>query len=235
MKKLSRNLLVSLVLISVPVFAGSKLPDLAAKNQGKKLAIVSISANNWGNSLQGWNTVSTTDLMASRMNKMLGIAEKLFASDWQLVKAKTFVKKPEYQELAGEQREVGVPQTGGYKMPLFSKNRKQMIKARIDKDVAAGLAKATGADFLMIIYSEWAVKTGTFVPTSKALAKNVLSIYDAKGKQVYNNRIDQVGAKTLGGLGNVVVNKGTIDQWVKAYSVGITKMFNKGRKKIKEK
>ena len=116
-------------------------------------------------------------------------------------------------------------------MPLFSKNRKQMVKARIDKKVAQGLAEVTGADFLMIIYSEWAVATGSWVPTSKALTKNVLSIYDSKGKQVYKNRVDQMGTHTLGGAGRVVVNESTIDEWVESYKTGITKMFNKGRKK----
>jgi hypothetical protein len=233
MQKYFRGILALLIFISLPGYAGTSLQELAAKNQGKKLAIVSLSANNLGNSLQGWNSVSTSDLMISRMNKMLSAAEELFAQDWKLIKAKTFASKPEYQKLAGEQREVGLPKPGGHTMPLFSKNRKQLVKTQVDKDVAQSLAAATGGDFIMIIYSEWAVATGRFVPTSKPLTKNVVSIYDAKGKQVYNGRHDQMGTKTLGSLGNVVVNESTIDHWVDAYKTGLKILFDKGRKKEK--
>ncbi len=118
-------------------------------------------------------------------------------------------------------------------MPLLSKNRKQMIKAQLNPEVVADLAKVTGADFYMVIYSEWAVATGRFVPTSKSLAKNVVSIYDSKGTQVYKGRSDQQGNRKLGAFGSVVVNEGTIDQWVVAYQKGIDALFNVKRKKKK--
>ena len=39
-----------------------------------------------------------------------------------------------------------------------------------------------------------------------------------------------MGVTILGGMGRVVFNKDTIDEWVDSYRVGITKMFNQGRK-----
>ena len=63
------------------------------------------------------------------------------------------------------------------------------------------------------------------IPTSKALTKNVMSIFDANGVELYHNRRDMMGDKTLGAMGRVVVDGTTIDSWVGAYERGITEMF----------
>ena len=76
------------------------------------------------------------------------------------------------------------------------------------------LAQIAGTDFILIAYSEWAVATGRFVPTSKALAKNVVSIYNAAGKQVFADRADTQGDRTLGAMGSVVVDQNSIGEWV---------------------
>lgn len=225
------HLLFAAVLFSSTVaHAAPKLAKIAEKNKGKTLAVVSISANNWGNSLQGWNKANTTEVMGTQLNIMLEYTEQLFAQDWEIIDSAAFVSKPEFQALAGEQREVGLPFLDGSPMPLFSKSRKQLVKARLDEDVSKQLASVTGADYLLVIYSEWAVATGKFVKTSKSLAKNVVSIYDANGKQVYKGRNDAIGDRTLGAMGRVVVNEDTIDQWVVAYKKGVETLFNKGRK-----
>lgn len=222
MKKIILMLAAIVMALPVVVNAGTTLPKLAAENPGKKIAIVSVSANNFGNSLQGWNTALTSDLMQSRANEMLKIAEQLFADKWTVVPAKNFIKNPEFQKQAGTPMEVGIPILGGNPLPVLAENRKQLIKANMDEEKAKALAAITGADFLVIIYSEWAVQTGKFVPTSKALAKNVMSVFDAKGKSVYRGRSDRMGKKTLGTMGQVVVDNGTIDEWVNAYREGIT-------------
>jgi len=225
MVKITTLVAASLLLASGVAEAAKSISDLGKANAGKKIAVVSISANNWSDSLQGWNSADTTGLMTGRLNQMLEYTETLLAHDWTVVNAASFAEKPELQALAGEQREVGLPKFGQVRMPLFSKDRKQLIKAAIDKDVAAQLAKVTGADYLLIVYSEWAVATGKMVPTSKSLTKNVVSIFDAKGKQIYNNRKDTIGDQTLGGMGRVVVDEKTIDQWVVAYRKGIDTLY----------
>jgi hypothetical protein len=151
--------------------------------------------------------------------------ETLLAKDWTVIPAQTFAAKDEFQALAGERREVGLPSFDGKVMPLFSKDRKQLIKAEVDKDVAVKLAKIAGADYILIAYSEWAVATGRFVPTSKALAKNVVSIYDASGKKVYEDRADAQGDRTLGAMGSVVVDQNSIGEWVNAYDKGIHALY----------
>jgi hypothetical protein len=229
MKKLMQIFAACALALPIAAFAGTTLPELATANPGKKIAIVSISANNFGNSLQGWNTAMTSDLMKSRTNKMLEVAEKLFAEKWTVVPTSSFVKKPEFTKLAGTQLEVGVPIIKGSPLAVLAEDRKQLIKANVSEDKAKALIAATGADFVVIIYSEWAVQTGKFVPTSKALAKNVMSIFDATGEAVYQGRSDKMGKKTLGSMGQVVVDNNSIDEWVNAYQEGITAL-NAGKR-----
>jgi hypothetical protein len=226
-KYLSSALLV-LVATSSAALAGT-IGSLGVQNKGKTIAVVSVSANNFGGSLQGWNSANASELMGTQLNKMVGDIEVLLSKDWTVVHAQTFAGKDEFQAMAGERREVGLPVFDGKAMPLFSKDRKQLIKASVDKDVAVKLAQIAGADFILIAYSEWAVATGRFVPTSKALAKNVVSVYDASGKQVFQDRSDALGDKTLGALGNVVVDQNSIGEWVTAYDKGIHTLYGAAR------
>ena len=215
--------------LSSATLAGGTIGTLALQNKGKSIAVVSVSANNYGGSLQGWNNANASELMGTQLNQMVGGIETLLSKDWTVVSAGTFAGKDEFQVLAGERREVGLPVFDGKTMPLFSKDRKQLIKAEVDKDVAVKLAQIAGADFILIAYSEWAVATGRFVPTSKALAKNVVSIYDAAGKQVFADRADTQGNRTLGAMGSVVVDQNSIGEWVTAYDKGIHTLYGAAR------
>ena len=228
MKKRMLMVFASLLFAVLPavVFAATGVKDVAKANPGKSIAVVSLSANNYGKQLQGWNDANTTDLMASKLNLMLSMIENNLSGDWKVVKAETFVKKDKFQALAGDMRDVGVPDFDGSKLPLFGTDRKQMVKARIDPELAKKIAAVTGTDFIIIIYSEWAVAEGSMIPTNKALTKNVMSIYDKDGKQVFTDRIDRIGKKTLGALGIIVVDEDTIDQWVDAYLAGVTLLLN---------
>lgn len=228
MKKRMLMVFASLLfaILPVAVFAATGVKDVAKANPGKSIAVVSLSANNYGKQLQGWNDANTSDLMASKLNLMLAMIENNLSGDWKVVKAETFVKKDKFQALAGDMRDVGVPDFDGSKLPLFGTDRKQMVKARIDPELAKKIAAVTGTDFIVIIYSEWAVAEGSMIPTNKALTKNVMSIYDKDGKQVFTDRIDRIGKKTLGALGIIVVDEDTIDQWVDAYLAGVTLLLN---------
>jgi hypothetical protein len=230
MKNKVFSAMIALLLIPFASQAADYLPKLAIDNAGKKIAIVSISANNFGGSIQGWNDANSTDLMTGRLNDMLSYTEELFAKGWDVVPTSSFASQPAFIALAGEQRDVGSPIFDGVYMPLFSKDRKQLIKAQVDKDKLVKLAGITGADFLLVVYSEWTVKTGSFVPTSKPLTKNVVSIFSADGKQVFKGRLDKMGPKTLGAMGAVHVDEETIDYWAGTYKDSIAAMYA-GRKK----
>lgn len=231
MRKLSHYVtaLTLLLFASASALAGGTIGSLGLQNKGKKIAVVSVSANNYGNSLQGWNSANSSELMGTQLNKMVGGIETLLAKDWAVVPAGNYATKDEFQALAGERREVGLPSFDGKAMPLFSKDRKQLIKAEVDKDVAVKLAQISGADYILIAYSEWAVATGRFVPTSKALAKNVVSIYDASGKKVFGDRSDTLGDRTLGAMGSVFVDQNSIGEWVTAYDKGIHTLYGAAR------
>lgn len=231
MRQIRQSFAVLTVLLfatSVAV-AGGTIGSLGLQNKGKSIAVVSVSANNYGNSLQGWNNANSSELMGAQLNKMVVDIETLLAKDWTVVSAGNFAAKDEFQMMAGERREVGLPVFDGKTMPLFSKDRKQLIKAEVDKDVAQKLARIAGADYILIAYSEWAVATGRFVPTSKALAKNVVSIYSADGKKVFSDRADSIGDKTLGAMGSVVVDQNSIGEWVTAYDKGIHTLYGAAR------
>jgi hypothetical protein len=232
MRKIARfvaSLALGLVVASSAAVAGGTISTLGLQNKGKSIAVVSVSANNFGNSLQGWNNANSSELMGTQLNKMVVGIEELLSKDWKVIPAASFAGKDEFQVLAGERREVGLPTFDGKVMPLFSNNRKQLVKAQVDKDVAVKLAKITGADYILIAYSEWAVATGRFVPTSKALAKNVVSVYDASGKQVFADRADTLGDRTLGAMGSVVVDQNSIGEWVTAYDKGIHTLYGAAR------
>jgi hypothetical protein len=213
--------LFALVACSSPM----SLEGAAAQHPGSRIAVVSISANNYANSLQGWNAARTSDLMGSRVAKMLGAAERTLGAKWKVVPAKQFVGKRSFQRQKGQKFDVGLAKLRNGTLPVFAGDRKQLIKAHLEPAQAKALAKATGADLVAVIYSEWTVATGKFVPTAKALTKNVVSIYSATGERIYHARKDQIGRRTLGAWGRVVVNEGTIDQWVDSYEVAVTSLL----------
>ena len=219
----------SISLLCLVAFAACSSPmsleGAATRHPGSKVAVVSISANNFGDSLQGWNTARTSQLMGSRVAKMLNTAERALGEKWKVVPADHFVGRKSFQKHKGQEFDVGLAKLRGGTLPVFASNRDQLIKARLDPTQAQALAKATGADLVVVIYSEWAVATGKFVPTAKALTKNVVSIYSATGESVYHARKDQVGSQTLGAWGRVAVTEGTIDQWVDSYEVALTSLL----------
>ncbi len=191
------------------------LADVTAQTQGKKLAVVSLAVNDYNNMLSQWGK-EVGPLLDTKMNGMLDQVEAMFGQKWTVLPAAGFVAKPEYTSLAGEAREVGMPKPGGNPMHLFGASRKELVATTVDPAKVAKLAQATGADLVVVMYSEWEVATGSFSPTSKPFTKNVISIYDAAGTRLFHERRDQMGEKPLGAFGLVQIDEETVDDWVKA-------------------
>jgi hypothetical protein len=198
----------------------------ASSAPGASVAVVSLSINDFGGSLQGWNQTLTSNLMYSRATAMLQMAEQELSRHWRVIPAPQFIANPAYQQLAPPPFEVAVPMIGDHPMPVFAEDRSQLVRARLSPHMAQELAHATGADFVAVVYAEWGVATGRFVPTSKALSKNVIGIFDADGYEVFQKRVDRRGQKTLGAFGSVVVDENSIDEWVEAYREGIELIFD---------
>lgn len=192
---------------------------------GRRIAVVSLAINDYGGALQGWNSTRTGDLMASRAAQMVQIAEAALAQRFEVVPATAFVGSPAYQAVPHGAHEVAMPVVNGAIMPVFGMSRGELVGASMEPSQAAALCAAAGTEYVAVIYSEWGVVTGGFVPTSKALTKTVLSIFDAQGVHVARTRVDGRGERTLGAFGHVVVDDTTIDEWVGAYGASITRML----------
>jgi len=199
--------------------------SFARQSQGHSIAVVSISINDFGGALQGWNQTRASDLMASRAAAMVGLAEQQLATRFTVVPAGAFVNNPAYQQVPRGLHEVAVPVIDGAMMPVFGQSRGELVSCQVTREQAQALAAAAGTDFVAIIYTEWGVATGGFIPTSKALSKTVMSIYDATGMRVAFQRTDARGERTLGAFGHVVVDENSIDEWVGAYASGLATML----------
>ena len=90
MRKLSHylsSLSVLFLAMSSAAQAGGTIGTLGLQNKGKTIAVVSVSANNYGGSLQGWNNANSSELMGTQLNKMVGGIETLLSKDWTVVSA----------------------------------------------------------------------------------------------------------------------------------------------------
>lgn len=193
------------------------MTQVVSEHAEGKLAVVSLSVNDFNGRLQGWNKTNTDNVLDAKMNEMLAETEKQLSGQFSVVPAADFTASEGYQSLAGPDREVAVPKPAGAPMRLFGEDRKELVKAHLPAEKAPKLCEATGASLLAVIYSEWTVATGSYVPTSKPLAKTRMSIYDCSGKQLYVGRKDEMGERTLGAGGQVVVDLETVDDWIAAY------------------
>jgi hypothetical protein len=206
---------------------GMSLADVKAQTQGKSIALVSLSVNDYNGMLSQWGQTAGP-LLEAKMNGMLSDCEGLLGQKWTVVPAADFVGKSEYQSIKGPEREVAMPTAAGESMRLFGADRKDLVATRVDGTKVSALATAAGADLVVVMYSEWEVATGSFSPTSKPFTKNVMSIYDSTGKLMFHGRQDQMGEKPLGAFGIVAVDEETVDDWVKAAVKGYTAMLSQG-------
>lgn len=217
--------LLAMALFTIGCGGPMSVRNFARERPGGTIAVVSLSINDYNRALQGWNTTRTGDIMTSRAAQMVGMAEARLSQRFTVIPASSFVANPAYQQVPSVPYDVAVPIINGVPMLTFGPGRGDLVGARVTPDQAAMLCQATGAQYIAIIYSEWGVATGGFIPTSKALTKTVVSIYDQNGLQVAQQRLDARGERTLGAMGMVAVNDGTVDEWVNAYDRSLASMI----------
>ena len=217
--------LLAIALFTIGCGGPMSVRNFARERPGGTIAVVSLSINDYNGALQGWNATRTGDIMTSRAAQMVGMVEARLSQRYTVIPASAFVATPAYQQVPSVPYDVAVPFINGVPMLTFGPSRGELVGARVTPDQAAMLCQATGAQYIAIIYSEWGVATGGFIPTSKALTKTVVSIYDQTGLHVAQQRLDARGERTLGALGMVAVNDGTIDEWVNAYDRSLASMI----------
>lgn len=190
-----------------------------------RVAVVAVSVGDANGALQGWNASRTSDVMASRAARMVEVAEQVLSTRFTVVPAASFVGTPQYQSVPHYPADVAVPLINGAVMNVFGSTRGEVYGAVIGPALAQALCQATGAEYVVVIHSEWGVATGGFVPTSKAMATTTLSIFDANGVHVARTRLQDRGERTLGAFGRVVVDDNSIDEWVGAYGASLARMM----------
>lgn len=197
---------------------GATYLQLAQQRGGESIAVVSLSVNRYSSGFRGgFRDVVRSPFMVGNARRMVEGLEQQLAAHYAVVPATEFVATEEFQSLAQPRPDVALPDFDGWEMPVFGYSYAHLEKARLAPEMAQALAAATGTDLIALVYSEWGAKTGSFVPTSKALVVTTLSIYDASGKLLYTKRTNALGTKTLGAFGSVVLDENSIEEWVGAY------------------
>ncbi len=221
---MKKSILKLAMLCSVATVSCFGLSSTAFAGDAPKLqnvAIVSLSVSDVGGSVQGGSIGSTpvSKLINDAVNTMVDDAEKKLGAKWNMVKVSSFIDNAGYRKPSVEKTlNVFVPQVNGKEMAVFTQVSKEIKGGILDAEKAKELCKALNVDGVVLIFSEWASKTGGFVPTTKALTKNILTVWDSSGNKVINKRVDTVGNKTLGVGGFKAVNEETINEWRDSYN-----------------
>lgn len=203
-----------------------------------KVALVSLSVTNWGGTATGTSGTEkdAAKLIESNLANMLAETEKKLSGFMQVTKASGFVGNSGYRSL-NVKNDLGamVPKVSGQPMAVFTKENDQLIAAALSPEVAKKLCADLKVDGVVVVYSEWSFAQGGFVPLRRALAKNVVSVWDRSGNLVFNKRVDETGEGVIGGpVGPIVVNEGTIKQWAGAYALGFDQIAKEMKTTLKQ-
>jgi hypothetical protein len=200
----------------------------AARDRKAKLAVISLTVNDYGRQLQGTSNSNVAALVDRKMDEMLGFAEKSFTdAGWTVAPAASLVGTEAYKKASIGKLFEGVygPHPGGVEMLSFSQSRGDLVKTRLEPPVAQTLCAGLGVDVVVLVYSEWAVGTNSWTSLTSPLTKNVVGIYDSQGRQLFQARKDVKGDKVLGAFGRAVVDEQTMDVWVGAFENGLGQLI----------
>lgn len=186
-----------------------------------KVALVSLSVSNWHGMVSGTaGDARAQELINSTLAGLVTSTEHTLSGFMHVSKVSGFVGNSGYRSLAVKnEHEMMLPKVNGMSIALFSKSEDDVIAAALTPAVAKKLCAELQVDAVVVVYSEWAAAQGHFIPTRRALAKDVVAVWDKRGELVFKQRIDETGDAVIGGpYGPIVVNEGTIKQWSQAYN-----------------
>lgn len=223
--RLTRFLLLALVLV---VATGCGGPRAASQDSEiKTVAIVSFTVNNYG--FFGRGAIDQS-LINANINAMLEETETVLSKSWSVKPVSSFINDQSYLDLmiVNETNGLSSPVIKNSPMPICSANRREVVKGVLTSDQAQSLCANLGVDAVVLVYSEWTIDSGKFVPTVKALTKNCFSMYKKNGQRLPYQRKDIRGERVIGGpFAGVTINADTIDQWVNAYQKSVVTIFGK--------
>jgi hypothetical protein len=233
-------LTILLVIFFVGCVTTGQTPTQSAKStapggvQVKNVALVSLIVRNYG--IYGNSGMIPSDLINANMRNVLMITEKTLGNYWKVRPVSSFVKNPTYRSLAKGTAPTNyfAASVNGKHMPVLFNSGREYIKGTIDAGTARTLCKSLGTDAVVLVYSEWFIQTGKFVPTTKALTKNCVTMYDKNGKHLFFDRKDVLGSKSIGSAySGVHINDKTIGYWLESYQSGLKTVFDKNGRKVK--
>jgi len=185
-----------------------------------RIALVSLSVNNWAGMVSGTaGDAKATALINGMLDGLLTTTEYKLASIKRINRVDNFVGNANYRNMSVvSELKLMSPKVNGAAVANFAQSEEEVITARLAPETAKRLCSQLQVDAVVVVYSEWASAQGSFVPTKRALVKNVVSVWDRSGNQVFFKRVDEMGEGVLGGpYSPIVVNEGTIKQWGSAY------------------
>lgn len=218
----NKTIAILLSLAAAAVLAGCVTAAATKKPSApiNKVALVSLSVSNWRGMVSGTaGDAKAEELINSTLFGLVVFTENKLSSFVHVTRLSGFIGNAGYRNL-GVKNEQGLmlPKVNGMHVELFSASNDDVIAANLKPEVAQKLCADLHVDAVVVVYSEWAAAQGHFVPTRRALAKNVVSVWDRDGNQIFNKRIDETGDAVIGGPYVTVVNVGTIKQWSLAYN-----------------
>jgi hypothetical protein len=230
---MNRSIVFPLIALALAACGGGGAHNKSAleayrTNKGS-VAVVSLTVNDFADILSARN-VSGSDvskLIDSKLEEMVQITEKKLGTHFNVKPASEFAASDDFRKAAsGTQFEVFSPRYEDKPLPIFASERGELIKAQMTPEQAKQLCTTLGVDMVAVIYSEWATQTGGIVPTTKPVTKNVLSIFDKSGEQLYGNRRNQMGGRAVGAFSAAAVTETTIMGWVDAYEQALQFMID---------
>jgi len=225
--------LVTIVLASVVVvLAGcagrGPIGDLQIHPEIQRVAVVSLAVSDYDDTVKSGavGDADVTLLMQEAANRMLDDTETQLSKHFQVIKASSYADGQGYRQQALKKpRKLVVPQMRQRKLAVFSEGDSALKYGDIPPLKAQLLCEALGVDGVILVYSEWTVKIGGWVPLTKALTRNYLALWDVHGEKVFFRRVDKMGNRTLGAWGVNALVPETINQWTDSYSQSLELML----------
>lgn len=226
------GIFVSVLLAGCVTAAAVKKPSAPIH----KMALVSLTVSNWLGMVSGTaGDARATELINNTFSGMVTSTENKLAGVKPLVRVSSFIDNPAYRGM-GVKAEVPLmfPKVNGQSLINFSRSENDVISANLTPETAKKLCATLKVDAVVVLYSEWAYAVGHFVPTKRALAKNVISVWDRNGDLIFTRRVDDMGSGVLGGpYSPIVVNEGTIKQWGEAYNNSLNQLITQMKAELK--
>lgn len=197
-----------------------KKPDAPIRS----VALVSLSVSNWNQEVRGtaFTMENATRIINSTLGNVLEETEAKLSENFHVVRVATFIGGQDYRALdVKNDLKILLPKVGKQPLAVFVKDNDDLIAAKIPPAVAKRLCASLKVDAVVVVYSEWAIAEGHFVRLRRALAKDVVSVWDRNGNVVFHKRVDTTGSGVLGGgWSPTFVSFESIKQWDGAYLKG---------------